>query len=388
MNLNELTKLRHEIHKHPEISGQEKETAERLKKYIAKYQPTLVIDKIGTYGLAFVFDSGNEGPVTVFRSELDALPIREINSFDYCSVNNEVAHKCGHDGHMAIIAGLAEYLYNNPPLQGKVVLLYQPEEETGTGALKMLNDDKFRQLKPDYMFALHNLPNVPLGEIRCCEDVFAAASVGIIIKIKGTTSHAAQPEKGKSPALALSEMIQMLEGLVCQTKLTDFALITPVYAKLGEKAFGTTPGYAELMGTIRAYRNADLKLLKSEATIKAETIASKYGLKLEFDWVEEFSASVNHPEAVKMIKIAAERTKVKYRHISEPNRWSEDFGYFLDKYSGAIFGLGAGENMPELHNPDYDFPDELIPYGISVFSSVIEQINSVGKKTINKFGKL
>ncbi len=375
MDLNSLIKLRREIHQYPEVSGEEKETAERLKNYISTFKPSEIIEGIGTYGLAFVFDSGKDGPVSMFRSELDALPIQEVNDFVYRSVSDEVSHKCGHDGHMVMVAGLAEYLHANPPVKGKVILLYQPEEETGTGALKMLNDAKFQQLNPDYIFALHNLPNVPLGEIRCREDVFAAASVGMIIRIKGMTSHAAQPEKGKSPALALSEMIQMLENLVSQTELSDFALITPVYARLGEKAFGTTPGYAELMGTIRSYRNPDLDMLKIKATENAKTIASKYGLELEFEWVEEFSASINNPQAVEMVKIAAQKSKVKYHHIEEPNRWSEDFGYFLDKYPGAIFGLGAGENMPELHNPDYDFPEELIPYGVSIFSSIIDQIN-------------
>ncbi len=373
--LEKLISLRQELHRYPEVSGQEKQTAERIKRFVAEYQPDEIIEGIGTYGLAFVFDSQKPGPISLFRSELDALPIEEINNFPWKSVMSGASHKCGHDGHMVMIAGLADYLHHNPPKRGKVILMYQPEEETGTGALKILQDKRFRDLSPDYVFALHNLPNVPLGEIRCREDVFAAASVGMIMRIKGKTSHAAQPEKGISPAGALAKLIQMMEGLVGKTKLSDFALITPVFARLGEKAFGTTPGYAELMATIRSYRNVDLDTLKKSTSANADEIAKSYGLSIEFEWVEAFSASVNHKKAVGMIKTAAQKNKLKYQHIPEPNRWSEDFGYFLDEYPGAIFGLGAGLDMPELHNPDYDFPERLIPKGVHVFQSIIQQIN-------------
>jgi len=373
--LEKLIALRQELHKYPEVSGEEAQTAKRIKQFIAQYNPDEIIENIGTYGLAFVFDSKNEGPTSLFRSELDALPIEEINQFPWKSTVPDVSHKCGHDGHMVIIAGLADYLHKNPPKRGKVILMYQPEEETGTGALKMLNDKKFRQLAPDFVFALHNLPNIPLGEIRCRDDVFAAASVGMIIRLKGNTSHAAQPEKGKSPAAAMAEIIQMLETLVKQSDLSDFALITPVFARLGEKAFGTTPGYAEVMATIRSYRNPDLDKLKHNAKQNAENIATKHGLKVDFEWVEEFSASINQSEAVAMIKNAGHENNLKYHHMAEPNRWSEDFGYFLDEYPGAIFGLGAGVDMPELHNPDYDFPEGLIPHGVHIFQSIINQIN-------------
>jgi amidohydrolase len=373
--LERLISLRQELHKHPEVSGQEAQTAKRIKQFIAQYKPDEIIENIGTYGLAFVFDSKKEGPVTLFRSELDALPIEEINNFPWKSTVPEASHKCGHDGHMVMIAGLADYLHNNPPKHGKVILMYQPEEETGTGALRMLQDEKFTQLNPDYVFALHNLPNVPLGEIRCRDDVFAAASVGMIVRLKGKTSHAAQPEKGISPALAMSEIIQMLESLVSKTELSDFALITPVFARLGEKAFGTTPDYAEVMATIRSYRNQDLDKLKKTAAKQAEIIAENYRLSVEFEWVEEFSASINQNAAVEMIKTAAIENELNYHQLAEPNRWSEDFGYFLEKYPGAIFGLGAGLDMPELHNPDYDFPEGLIPHGTNIFQSIIKQIN-------------
>lgn len=372
---NKLIEFRHELHKNPEISGEEKETSKRMIKFFKEFQPDEIIDNIGTYGIAVIYDSGKTGPVTMYRSELDALPIGEINDFSYKSVFDGKGHKCGHDGHMVMIAGLADFLHKNPPQKGKVILMYQPEEETGTGALKMLSDKKFLDLKPDRVFSLHNLPGVPLGEIRCTEGIFASASVGMIVKLHGKTAHAGEPENGNSPAVPMADIIYELEKLVENTKLNDFSLLTVIHARLGEIAFGTTPGYAEVMATLRAHRNDDLDKLKSEAQKKIKTIAEKKSLKVEFDWVEEFSSTLNDNESVENIKQAASENNLTYHEMKSPYKWSEDFGYFLQKYRGAMFGLGSGSKQPQLHNPDYDFPDDLIPKGTNMFKSLIKKHN-------------
>lgn len=373
--LNTLVGLRKTLHKHPDVSGDEKQTAARMVDFIKQFHPDMVIENIGTYGLAFVFNGKSEGPVTMIRSELDALPIEEINTFTHKSVVDGTSHVCGHDGHMVMVAGLAAMLSEHPPEKGKVILLYQPEEETGTGALKVLKDEKFRQLKPDHIFSLHNLPGVPLGEIRCRSDIFASASVGLIVRLKGKTSHAAEPENGNSPALAMASIVQELETLTGKVSLKDFSLVTTVHVKLGERAFGTTPGYAEVMATLRAYYNEDLEKLKNAAVQKIKTIASPFGLKLEFEWVEEFSDTHNTKEAVEVIKNAAAENNLAFTGMNEPYRWSEDFGYFLQSYPGAMFGIGSGEKQPQLHNPDYDFPDSLIPKGNGMFFSIIKHHN-------------
>ncbi|MGC9332399.1 MAG: amidohydrolase [Bacteroidales bacterium] len=373
--LNTLVDLRKSLHKHPDVSGDEKQTAARIVDFIKQFHPDEIIENIGTYGLVFVFNGKSEGPVTMIRSELDALPIEEINTFAHTSVVDGTSHVCGHDGHMVMVAGLAAMLSEHPPKKGKVVLLYQPEEETGTGALKVLADQRFRCLKPDRMFSLHNLPGVPLGEIRCRSGIFASASVGLIVRIKGKTSHAAEPENGNSPALAMASIVQELETLTGKISLKDFSMVTTVHVKLGERAFGTTPGYAEVMATQRAYYYEDLEKLKNAAVQKIKTIASPYGFKLEFEWVEEFSDTKNAKEAVNVIRDAADKNSLPYTELKSPYRWSEDFGYFLQTYPGAMFGLGSGEKQPQLHNPDYDFPDSLIPKGTEMLFSIIKHYN-------------
>lgn len=374
-HLAELKSFRKELHSNPELSGQEYQTARRVKALISKSNPDKIIEPIGGTGMAFFFEGAQPGPVVAIRADLDALPIPEENEFEYISTVDNISHKCGHDGHMTMVSGLAELIKQNPVKRGMVILLFQPSEETGEGALRMLNDPKMQSIKPDYMFALHNLPGKPAGQILCREGIFASASIGMIIRLKGKTSHAAEPENGLSPATAMADTVKMLNNLVEETEnLKSFSLITVIHARLGEKAFGTTPGYAEVMCTIRSYQNEDLEILKENASKKAREIAQKKSLTIELDWTEEFSSTDNHPDCVKTIRQAAENNNFNYKEMEAPYRWSEDFGYFTQNYDGAMFALGSGEKTPDLHNPDYDFPEELIPYGLNMFYEIIELI--------------
>ena len=159
MNFKEIIKLRHNLHSLAEISGQEKQTAKKVKQLLEPMQPCRIVENIGGYGLAAVFDSGKSGKTYMFRAELDALPLEEEIDVDYASINPKVSHKCGHDGHMAILLGLAGIINSHRDLwNGKVILIFQPAEETGTGADLVWSDPKFAWLKPDLVFALHNLP--------------------------------------------------------------------------------------------------------------------------------------------------------------------------------------------------------------------------------------
>jgi amidohydrolase len=370
-----LIKLRREIHKNPELAGEEKLTAKRIISFAKNYNPDKIIPNIGGKGLAVIFEGMENGPTVLIRCELDALPISETNKLNYRSIYDNVAHKCGHDGHMTIVSGLIPLLSKNKLKKGRVVLLYQPSEETGEGAEKILNDKKFRYIKPDFVFALHNLPGFGTGRIVIKEREFAAASKGMIIKLIGKTSHAAEPEKGINPALAVSEIIAELTSLPKKIRsIKDFSLITIIHSKIGERAFGTSPGYAEVMATLRSYKNTDMKLVKENTLKKVKTIAHKYKLKTEFNFLEDFPATINEKGCVDIVINAAKENKLKTKYLNEPFKWSEDFGHFTKKFKGTLFGLGAGIKHPALHNPDYDFPDEIIVPGVKTFYSIINLI--------------
>lgn len=371
-----LTDLRRKLHQHPELSGQEKKTAAAIIAFAENFHPDGIHYPLGGEGVAIVFNGASTGPAVLIRCELDALPIAEINDFPHRSVSTQVSHKCGHDGHMAIVSGLMPLLARKRPQKGKVVLLFQPAEETGEGALKVLEDINFKAIAAHFVFALHNLPGFETNAVVVKANAFASASKGMIITLKGKTSHAAEPENGISPALAVAELIQALTKLPQRAVFSDFTLVTIVHAQIGERAFGTSPGHARLMATVRATKDSDMALMTAMAMEMADSVATSHRLKLEVEWVEEFPATMNQPECVDLIVAAAAENKLSVQQMTHPFRWSEDFGHYTQRYKGAMFGLGSGKNHPQLHHPDYDFPDEIILNGTKMFHSIIQIILS------------
>ena len=367
--IKELLALRHWLHRHPELSGKEKNTAAHLEKFIKAAHPHKIITGLGGYGIAAVYDFGGDGPTVLVRADMDALPIEEVNTFSHKSQNEGVAHKCGHDGHSAILAGLALVLKEHPLKKGRVVLLFQPEEETGQGAAKVIADEAFKMIQPDVAIALHNLPGFKKGGIVCKEGPFAAASTGMIIQIKGASSHAAHPEQGNSPTAMMAELMLQLPQIPQKKadRFKDFALATIIHAKLGEVAFGTNPGKGVVMATLRTFYNDDMKVMVKEAERICRTLAEDHKMKIDISYTEEFPATINDAQLVNTLKGVCEKLGEEYIAIDEPFRWSEDFGHFTSHFKGMLFGIGSGTNSPGLHNNDYDFPDEVLPPAVQVF---------------------
>ena len=372
--INELVQIRQYLHQHPEISGQELETSKFLLKKIKAFKPSQLIENIGGSGFFVVYDSGEDGLSLLFRTELDGLPIQETSELSYQSVLKGNGHQCGHDGHMTILIGLAQEISKNPLTKGKVSLLFQPAEETGEGAEAVLNDSKFNQLYFDEVFALHNLPGEEFGSIVVKNQAFTAAVKSIIIKLKGKTAHAAEPENGINPALAVADILQKTTELSHNDpKADDFGLITPIHVNIGEKAYGVSAGDAEIHFTYRCWTNQQLKGLENQLITTVKNIALKYQLELEYEFLQSFYANENDKQSVDVVRKSAQNLNFKLIEKEFPFKWGEDFGYFTQKFKGCLFGLGSGLNQPALHHPDYDFPDQLIPYGVKVFKEIIQQ---------------
>jgi len=370
-DIQHLINLRQSLHQNPELSGNEEFTSEALKRTIIRFQPDDIIENLGGFGVAFIFKSKVEGPTVLFRADMDALPIHEINTIDYASRTDGVGHQCGHDGHMAILVGLAEKISKNRPKKGRAVLLFQPAEETGEGALAVIRDPNFYRITPDMCFSLHNIPGYPKGSIIIKSNTFSAASQGLIVKLYGKTSHAAEPFKGISPAIAMAKIIEHI-GAVLQKKnlFNDFVLATIVHARLGERTFGTSPGYAEILITLRAYDDKDMDRLIDYSKNAIHQIGFDEKLNVEISFTDIYPSTQNDGELTKILIDEAEKLKFNIFDLEQPFPWAEDFAQFSKKYKSAIFGLGAGENAPKLHNSDYNFPDEIIPYGIELFNAI------------------
>jgi len=378
MKSDNLVKLRKLLHSLPELSGFEKGTARIIEDFLKQANPDKLITEVGGNGIIATWESNVPGPAILFRADMDALPIHETNEFEYRSQYPGVSHKCGHDGHMAIICGLALLLSQKGPEKGKVHLLFQPSEENGMGAEKVLNDNKFKSIQPDYVFALHNIPGYPMHSIIVREGSFSAAATSIIIDLVGKTSHASEPENGINPAMAVSEILRDCNALeINEPDNAEMQLVTPVYAILGEKAYGTSAGKASVHFTLRCRDNARLSKLQINIEEIVREIAVKYDLKVNFDYLETFYANENDKESVELVRKAAGKLELKIIEKDFPFKWGEDFGFFTSSYKGCMFGLGAGDNCPALHNPDYDFPDEIITTGMNIFYEIMQDITDV-----------
>jgi amidohydrolase len=375
IKLDELLELRKTLHRNAELSGREKKTASLVKDYLSKYPPDQIVDGIGGYGIGAVYQGKSEGPTVLIRCDLDALPIPESIELEYASATDGVSHKCGHDGHMTIVSGLAQILHKNRPDKGRVVLLYQPGEEVGKGAQWVLDDEKFSQIAPDYVFALHNLPGFSLGQIVYRDGVFASASKGLIVELLGETSHAAEPQKGKSPAMAVAQLINGFSAITqFHSALHEAAQVTVISARVGERAFGTSPGYGTVMATLRSHTDEVMDRISAKCEDRVKGLCESWNLDTKISWDEIFPSTANDNEMVKLLVDIADDLGLDKFEQPIPFPWSEDFGNFTDRYKGALFGLGAGESQPALHHPTYDFPDDLIVTGVKIFEEIIKRL--------------
>ena len=371
--MNDIIQLRHLLHTQAELSEQEKETNRIINEWISRTNPDLQIEKIGGYGLVALYKGKEPGKRILLRADIDALHIPEPNAMSYRSQHEGVSHKCGHDGHTAILCGVAQKLSQCRPEKGEVVLLFQPAEETGQGAKAILRDPQFEQILPDAAYGLHNLPGFETGQILVRKGCFAAASFGLKLIFDGKTAHASQPETGKNPSELVAVLIHQLEKkrelLKAVKPLTTFVI---THAVLGEETFGVAPGHAEIWLTLRSFDDKNLELLADQIIALCQAKAKDYLFDFQFTMHEAFAATNSDDANVTIIENAAKRLGLSLGHLTEPFRWSEDFGRFGAVCPVGFFGLGAGYAQPALHDPEYDFPDSILEMGINMFMEILK----------------
>ena len=375
---NKLISLRHKLHQQPELSGSESSTSQIVMDELKKFEPDSIIGNLGGYGVLARFDPKNEDvrQRILIRAELDAIAVNEETDVDYRSETADVMHGCGHDGHMAILIGVAEKLKQNRPGFTEITLLFQPSEETGEGAGKVLEDNRFKALKIDHGYALHNLPGFDEGAIVIKDGVFACASAGVEITFKGRSSHAAYPEQGVNPAAILTNFLSEIHDRF--DKIRDIEKSTKAvttYIHLGERAFGINPGVAKAGFTIRS---ADDHVITEEIEWikkKINDLRGSFPGNIGINEVEPFASTVNSKTGNQVIQRAVTKLGMDIKSLHEPFPWSEDFGSFRTKFPITLFGIGAGLDHPPLHSEKYDFNDRLITKGIELYSTLIELID-------------
>lgn len=370
-HLKNIIDFRRELHQFPEISGREEQTARRVGRFLSEHTSANVIDGIGGHGVMAIFEPDPvDDPITILvRAELDALPIHETGNRAHISGNSGTAHSCGHDGHTAILCALGMKLSGNPA-KNRVILLFQPAEETGEGAAAVLADPAFLEYRPDQVLALHNIPGEELGTVLWRSGVFCAASVGMHIRFRGQTAHSAYPATGVSPVPASLSMVEYARATSGKKSDADF-WITLAGLQTGGDQFGISPGDAELWFTLRALETSVLNDIRARMQAEAERLAAEFSLDCEISWHEPFDATYNDAGLTQAFVEIMHQNGYSAQQKQEPFLWSEDFGRFTSAYRGFLFGLGSGLDCKPLHNPAYDFPDELIPVGAGIFEAWI-----------------
>lgn len=374
-DLVELTEFRRALHQKPEVSGEEVETARTIVSALRPLSPSRILTGLGGHGVAALFDSGKPGPTVLFRAELDGLPIEELSDSPWRSQIPGKGHLCGHDGHMTMLFALGRLLSRKPVASGRVVLMFQPAEEDGSGARAVVADPAFAEIAPDWAFAIHNEPGRAFGYVSTRAGLINCASRGLAIKLSGKTAHAANPEDGLSPARTVSDLIPALSALGTGGALDDtFRLATVTHARIGEATFGIAPGDAVVHVTLRTARDEAMEDMATEARSLAEGLAQRDGLAVSFEVRDDFAASINDAEATAVAVAAMDAVGVTNGDDGLPMRASEDFGVFGWGAKAAMLCLGPGEDHAALHNPDYDFPDDLIPIGAAIFDRIARDL--------------
>ncbi|MCR4829480.1 MAG: M20/M25/M40 family metallo-hydrolase [Bacteroidales bacterium] len=348
------------MHGQPGVSGNERFAHNLIVQELSTMHPDEINTFVGGFGVVAYWKATQRvflqnTHTLAFRADTDALPN---------------GHRCGHDGHTAIMLHFAHLVDECQHRRVNLVLIFQPEEETGAGAKKIVDSALLQRYNVDYVFGLHNLPGYAMGRVVLNKGTFALASTGVIYHLQGRVTHASTPELGINPGLAVSKIIRRIEERPSFLR-DDCKIATLVCCRIGEEAFGTSAGDADLMYTLRASNNEAMDSFVNFVDNVVFDESTKAGLQWSKTLREPFSATVNNADVVERVAEAMTQNDVVFEYKDYPFRWSEDFAEYLLKYEGAFFGIGSGENHLELHHPDYEFPDELIAPAAHVFEIIM-----------------
>lgn len=379
--------LRRDIHAHPELSFQEYRTAERIEKELLSYGLSVIkgLASTSVIGVLKGRDQGQTGRSIAIRADMDALPITELNTFEHASCEAGKMHACGHDGHVAIALAAAQYLSKQTALfEGTVYFIFQPAEEAGGGAQVMVQEGLFDTCAIDTIYALHNWPGLALGQVAVSQGPVMASSNEFRIVVSGKGAHAAMPHLAKDPIPVACELVQAFQTVISRNQSPIEAGVISVTMFHAGEATNVIPDRVTLQGTVRTFSFDVLDKIESRMREISHHLCAAHQMSGEFVFERHYPPTINHIDAVSALKKAAQRIVGQERVIKqEPTMGAEDFAYFLLQKPGAYFFLGSGQSVGQehnqacspcaLHQSHFDFNDELIPIGASLWVSLVLQ---------------
>jgi hippurate hydrolase len=379
-----LTRTRQHIHRHPELSFQEKDTAELVAEQLDGWG-WQVTRGVGGHGVVGTMTEGTGTGRIALRADMDALPIPEATGLPWQSVNAGVMHACGHDGHTTMLLGAAQHLASTRRFNGTVHLVFQPAEEAGanSGAQCMIADGLFERFPCDAIFGLHNSPGVPTGHFGFRAGPFMSAGDTAIITLHGRGGHAARPQQTVDPVLMAGHLVVALQSVVARNvDPRDTAVIT-VGAIHAGSAPNVIPDTATLALSIRSFNDDVRTLLEARVRALAHATAEGFGGRAEIDYQHGYPVVVNSEAETDFARQVALELVGPERVIADfqPVTGSEDFAYYLQHRPGCFFRLGNGEDGALLHNPHYDFNDAILTTGAAFWTRLVERYLSPANAT-------
>ncbi|QJE00268.1 amidohydrolase [Massilia forsythiae] len=385
----ELETIRRDIHAHPELSYQEQRTADVVAARLTEWGIP-VVRGLGVTGVVGIIKNGSSERAIGLRADMDALPMQELNTFEHASRNPGKMHACGHDGHTTMLLGAAHYLSQNRNFDGTVYLIFQPAEEGGAGARRMMEDGLFDQFPMDAVYGLHNWPGIKAGTFAVTAGPMMASSNEFRVTVKGKGAHAAQPHRGIDPVMVAVQIAQAWQTIISREKNPlDSAVLSITQIHAGS-ATNVIPNEAELVGTVRTFSTGVLDLIERRMSEIAGGVAGGFGAAVDFKFKRNYPPLVNDKDKT-AFAIEAMRAVVGADSVDinvEPTMGAEDFAFMLQAKPGCYVFLGNGDGEHrigghglgpcQLHNGSYDFNDQLLPIGASYWVRLVEMSLAVG----------
>ena len=379
----ELQQIRRDLHAHPELCYEEQRTSDIVAARLAQWGIP-VLRGLGLTGVVGIIRNGTSQRVIGPRADMDALPMQEINTFPHASRHPGKMHACGHDGHTAMLLGAAQQLAHKRDFDGTVYVIFQPAEEGGAGARRMIADGLFEQCPMDAIYGMHNWPGAAAGTLSVVAGPMMASSNEFHVVVKGRGAHAAQPHKGIDPVMIAVQIAQSWQTIITREKSPlDTAVLSITQIHAGS-ATNVIPDEAMLVGTVRTFTTPVLDLIESRMRAVAEHTAAGFGAQVQFDFKRNYPPLVNHPQET-AFALEVMRAVVGAGMVDadvEPTMGAEDFAFFLREKPGCYVFIGNGDGEHRegghglgpcvLHNGSYDFNDDLLPIGASFWVKLAE----------------
>jgi amidohydrolase len=383
--------VRRDLHAHPELCFEERRTADVIAKALTDWG--IPIHRgLGTTGVVGILKQGDSPRAIGLRADMDALPITEHNQFAHASKHPGKMHACGHDGHTAMLLAAAKHLARHRNFDGTVYLVFQPAEEGGGGAREMIKDGLFERFPMEAMFGAHNWPGLAVGQFAIKNGPCFASSNEFKITVRGKGSHAAMPHLGIDPVPVACQMVQAFQAIITRNKRPiDTGVISVTMIHAGE-ATNVVPDSVVIEGTVRTFTTDVLDMIERRMRAVAEATCAAFEAGCEFEFKRNYPPTVNHPAETAfarqvMQQIVGEANVLEF----EPTMGAEDFSFFLQHKPGAYFVIGNGNGAHRegghglgpcmLHNPSYDFNDDLIPLGATLWVRLAEAWLSTPRPT-------